>query len=379
MDGPGEIVRKQHGSLPVVCAAPPAQRRTRSIKINTYVGAQLPRQPYGNSCRGVDGVDDRETTSGRVESRRTAVSCRGIEAQVAVVLRSPALCRLALDVTAQRGGTRVGVPQKRTSRLSLADAPDLYGVVRCRRAEPLSPHRLSVVAVGARVSKDIDAVMPHLQRKGIGMGVSCDGEESMWAAVASAPDLWAVLGSGPQDDQPSVGESTWPAPRSWQLTRLDQGRLRQWPGRRPGIWATSRAHLTMQSPAARIAPHGSRSGSSTMRARPSSPSPCLGGRPLASRMAAAASSIRVSRSQVASESGCPPASASTARHQSKFEDESVVVRREFTVETVVEGVGRQLAFQELLQRCDASGRCGNTRETRRQRQAAQQPRQLHGC
>ena len=102
------------------------------------------------------------------------MSCRSVEAQVAVMLCGPGLRRLLADITAQRGGLGMGVPQKRTSRLGLIDAAKLDGVMGRGRAEPFPPFRLTVVAVSAGIGEDIDAVVPYLQGESIGMGVGGD-------------------------------------------------------------------------------------------------------------------------------------------------------------------------------------------------------------
>ena len=142
----------------------------------------------------------------------------------------------------------VCVPEKGTTRLGLAHAGDLYGVVGCGRAEPLSPNRLPVVAVGAGVGEDVDTVVPHLQRKGIGVGVRRDGQESMGAAIASAPDLRTVLRVRTQDDQARVGEPTWPDRWSWHLTRSPESAEKSCLDC-AGEWRPpASAHPTMQRP-----------------------------------------------------------------------------------------------------------------------------------
>ena len=71
-----------------------------------------------------------------------------------------------------------------------------------------------MVAVRARVGEDVHAAVAHLYRQGVGVGVRGDAEESMRAAVASAPDLGCLPAGRAQQRQASVGEAPGPLRRA---------------------------------------------------------------------------------------------------------------------------------------------------------------------
>src|SRR4029453_1334942 len=116
----------------------------------------------------------------------------------------------------------MGVTEKRPPGLGLVRTADLDGVVRRCRPEPFTPFRLAVVAVCAGVSEDVDTVVPYLQRKGIGMRMRRDGQESMGPAVATAPDFRTVLSARTQQHEPGIGEPTGLDQRSRKLMRPPQ-------------------------------------------------------------------------------------------------------------------------------------------------------------
>ena len=171
--------------------------------------------------------------------------------------------------------------------------------------------------------------------------------------------------AGAQQNQAGLGEPAWSLCGARELTLAR--------GPRTGAWVplANEGHQQGRPTGRRRwtgGAHGSRSGSSTTP-RPSSPSPCRGGRPVTSTMAAAASSIWASRAQVVSDSGCPCASASTAATSPSSRHEAVVVGRQLPVETVGEGVGGECR-SAVPPRWPAIRGSGRTRGTRRRRPAS---------
>jgi hypothetical protein len=59
-------------------------------------------------------------------------------------------------------GLRMTCPHEGTALARLAPAVELGGVVRDRRPEIGAPCALAVIAVGTRVSQDVDARVAHL-------------------------------------------------------------------------------------------------------------------------------------------------------------------------------------------------------------------------
>ena len=76
---------------------------------------------------------------------------------------------------------RVSQPQERSASGRLPLPVDLDRVVPDRRLEVLSPLRLTVVAVRARVGEDVHAAVADLHRQRVGVRVRGDGQEAVRA------------------------------------------------------------------------------------------------------------------------------------------------------------------------------------------------------
>ena len=86
-------------------------------------------------------------------------------------------------------GIRVPRPEERAALGGGVLATELHSVVRECGPEVRAPLAFAVVAVGARVSQDVDSRVPDLDRQRVGVRVRGNAEEPVRAAVAAAPDL----------------------------------------------------------------------------------------------------------------------------------------------------------------------------------------------
>ena len=261
-----------------------------------------------------DLVDDLERARGPVQPDRAAVPGRRVERQVAVVLCASSSADVADVEDVDLPGVRVPQPEEGTAVAGLALPVELDGVVRDRRPEVRTPRGLTVVAVGARVGEHVDAAVADLHGQRVGVGVRGDAEISVRAAVAAAPDLRGLRSGRAQQGRPGVGE----APRPLRGPAGDlAGCSRQGADDRAAR-VRRRARPPVEPPEDRRPQRQQRRpavgapGASSSSARPSSPSPCRGGRSRSSSSAAPLSTIAHSRCQAAALSGQPAASASTA-------------------------------------------------------------------
>ena len=139
--------------------------------------------------------------------------------------------------------------------------------------------RLAVVAVGARIGQDLDAVVAHLDGQGIGVRMGCDRQEPVGAGVAAAPDLGRRR-DGALRMMVRPASSKWPGRRSGRPACGDDE-----PWTPAGCWSAS-APQPATTPGRRTRPRRGRGGSThrlasggpSTRALPSSPSPWRGAR-----------------------------------------------------------------------------------------------------
>ena len=109
------------------------------------------------------------------------------------MLCAPALHGLVANVADHGVGPRMRAPKERAARLGLARAGNLNSVVCRRGPEPVPPLRLTVVAIRAGVSEDVDTLVPYFQRESVGVSMCSDGQETMGPPVAPTPDLRSIL------------------------------------------------------------------------------------------------------------------------------------------------------------------------------------------
>ncbi len=208
-----------------------------------------------------------------------------------------------------------------------------------------------MVAVGAGVGEHVHPAVPDLDRQGVGVGVRGDAEEAVRAAVAAAPDLRRLAGLGAQQRSGRRRRSARAAARAAPAPG-PAGR-RPAPDQRAGRRPAARAGHQPSRPNS-ASPSGQQRGPAVRHRgrraaapRPSSPSPCRGGR---SRSSSSAAARRPCAQQLPWSPGRagrrrPRASAAASRPSSS--DEAVVV-------------GGQLAVQAASRRCCAPARAASS-------------------
>ena len=182
-------------------------------KLSLHLGAKVKGDPDVVAA-ALDLVGDLKSPRRPVQPHPATVPGGRGQRAVAVMLRGPAE-RVSGGVDLDLPAARVLQPQERATVAGLALPGQLDGIVRDRRPEVRPPGRIAVIAVGARISEDIDAAVPDLDGQRVGVRVRGDAEKSMRTSVAPAPDLRCLSRRGPQNRQAGVGEPgrplRWPS------------------------------------------------------------------------------------------------------------------------------------------------------------------------
>ena len=368
--------------LQLAVAARPGQLGDAVGELDRHLGTEVPGHPLPVLTAAGQGVGDGEPRHGAVEHDLAVVAQGGVEPRVRRVVGRPHLpparARSAPSTTASACSAHMNGP----ASCGLVLAVDLDGVVGAGRAEVAPPLGLAVVAVRARVDEELDAVVPHLDRQGVGVAVRRDGEEAVGPAVAAAPDL------GPLAAVTCAGGAG-------RRRRNARGATcgRSVPRRRRAEAPSSGAHAPRGAPEATsrrpprvLAPQASRTAQGSSSGSSSDEGAALVAVALPRRAARWRRGWRRRRrgsgraaTRVASASGCPAASASTRADEAELGDEAVVVGGELAVDAAREGVGGELALQARGTRRGASPRSPRTTGRRRPPRAVRPPRRSRGC
>ena len=325
----------------------------------------------------LDLVDDVDAARRPVQQHRATMQRRRVKRGVAVVFRGPpgdVAVIDHLDLT----GVRMTHPHERAALAGLAPAAEFGGVVRDRRPEIGAPRALAVIAVGARISQDVDARVADLDGQGVRVGMRGDAEVSVRAAVAPAPDL--VLPGRAQQRHSRVSEPRRP---------LTGPALDIVLGARQG--ADDRAARVGRRPWPPVQPTDERVGQRQQRR------PAVGRRSVEQQPAAFVGIALARRAQALVDQGrravrhrAQPfpggrAERMTARlgldgrEEPELGDEALVVRGELPADTRREGVADELSFQQERGLAPPALALRRTTGRRSWPPAARPPRRSRGC